>query len=69
MLVIRMARVIQQCGKYRELHTIFLKNVIIAIIKLIVNLIMCGFSGKQKRIFNLSFCLGPNKHVLIHFVT
>ena len=38
----------------------FLKNGIITIIKLIVNLIMCGFSGKQKRIFNLSFCLEPN---------
>ena len=37
----------------------FLKNRNITIIKLIVNLIMCGFAGKQKRIFNLSFCLGP----------
>ena len=46
--------------KIRELHTIFLKNGIITIIKLIVNLIMCGLSGKQKGILNLSFYIGPN---------
>ena len=37
----------------------FLKNGIIKIIKLIVNLIMSGFSGKSKRIFNLSFASDP----------
>ena len=37
----------------------FLKNGIIKIIKLIVNLIMSGFSGKSKSIFNLSFASDP----------
>ena len=37
----------------------FLKNGIIEIIKLIVNLIMSGFSGKSKRICNLSFASDP----------
>ena len=43
--------------KIRKLHT----NLrIITTIKLIVNLIMCEFSGIPKRIFNLLLCLGPN---------
>ena len=43
---------IHQCElwKEREFQTILLKNGIIKIFKLIVNLIMSGFSGKSKRI-------------------
>ena len=43
--------------KVREFRTIFLRNGIIKMIKLIVNLIMSGFSGKSKRI--LTFCSPP----------
>ena len=42
----------------KKISTIFSKN-IIKIVKLIVNLIMSGFSGKAKRIFNLSFASDP----------
>ena len=50
MLTIRTARIIQQCDKRISDFVRFLKHGIIKIIKLIVNLIMCGFSGKPKRI-------------------
>ena len=50
--MIRMASIIQQCDQFG-------KNEIIKIIKLIVNLIISGFSGKSKRFFNLSFASDP----------
>ena len=50
---------VRSIWKVREFGTNFLKNGIIKIIKSIVNLIMCGISGKPKRIFNLSFASDP----------